>query len=83
MYMQELRKIRAFLDSIPGPEEETTDRQHRYNLVEEASISTLDSQVMDFPEEPEPGLLCRYLESYLRLRRLEYNLVDSPETENR
>ncbi len=74
MYAQELRKIRQFLDSIPGPEEETTDPQHCYNLVEEAGISILDSQFMDFPEKPEPGLLCCYLENYLRLRRLEYGL---------
>ena len=59
MYAHELRKIRQFLDSIPGADENTGDPQHCFDLVEEASISTLDGQFMDFPEEPEPGLLCR------------------------
>ena len=74
MSARELMKIRQFLDSIPGAEENAADPQHCFDLVEEAAISILDSQFMDFVEEPEPGLLCSYLENYLRLRRLEYGL---------
>ena len=74
MYARELKKIRQFLDSISAAEENAADPQHCFDLVEEAAISILDSQFMDFPEEPEPGLLCCYLEIYLRLRRLEYGL---------
>ena len=78
MSARELRKIRQFLDSIPAAEEGTADAQHCYDLIEEAAISVHDSQYMDFPEEPEPGLLCCYLEIYLRLRRVEYGLQLEP-----
>ena len=81
MYTRELRKIRQFLDSIPVAEEDITNPQHCFDLVEEAAISTLDNQFMDFPleAEAEPGLLFCYLEIYLRLRRLEYGLEYGPD----
>ena len=84
MYTRELKKIRQYLDSIPGTEGDTADPQLYFDLVEEAAISVHESQYMDFPLDPEaeaeaePGLLFCYLETYLQLRRLEYGLEPDP-----
>jgi hypothetical protein len=72
MYNKELRKIRLFLDSIPGEDNETDDNQYCFDLVEEQAISILDSRFSEF----EDGLLEEFLLNYTLLRRQEYLLID-------
>ena len=57
MSARELRKIRQFLDTIPGAENENADNQYCFDLVEEVAIDILDSRFSEF----EAGLLEEFL----------------------
>lgn len=77
MYDKRLRKIRLFLDAIPGDIDETGESQYCFDLVEERAIEVLDSHFMEF----ESLLLEDFLLHYLLLRRYEYGLIDTDHPE--